>query len=341
MKKILLVGYYGYKNYGDDLLLNSFLKIFDEMKFDGVILLPLENKLEFSSNYTFDIQIVPRFNLYEIKKAIKESDLVVFGGGNLFQTETSYRSFLYYYCIANVAAKENKTILLLSQGFGSFKKNKGVKKLKKILCYPKLYGILRDKTSYEFATKINKNLSLGVDIGPYVFFDYEFKKTDKIAICLKEDHDLELLISFLSTFSNFTISTLAINANQDIMKNYDFVEKIRKKTNMKADLPIHDFQKITEEIAQSKIVISDRLHSSLAGIFFEAKTLTYNNIKNRRVIKNIKEDYSFFYKNTFEIPFCYYDLIDSKYDFKNLSAIYKDKIEKTVFDIKKLIQSVL
>ncbi len=65
------------------------------------------------------------------------------------------------------------------------------------------------------------------------------------------------------------------------------VEKIRTKTKIKADLPIQDPQKITEEISQSKIVISDRLHSSLAGIFFEARTITFNNVKNRRVIKKI------------------------------------------------------
>ena len=169
----------------------------------------------------------------------------------------------------------------------------------------------------------------------------DYKKTNKISICLKEDHDLDLLTDFLSTFSNYTLSTLAINANQDVIKNYDLVEKIRTKTKIKADLPIQDPQKITEEISQSKIVISDRLHSSLAGIFFEARTITFNNVKNRRVIKNIKDDYSFFYKNTFEIPFCYYDCVYSKYDFKNLSSIYKEKIEKTVFDTKKLIQNVL
>ena len=122
--------------------------------------------------------------------------MIIYGGGNLFQSETSYRSLFYYSYIANVSAKENKKILLLSQGFGSFKKNKGLNKLKKILNYPKLYGILRDKTSYEFAKKYNNNIHLGVDLGPYVFFDMDYKKTNKISICLKEDHDLDLLTDF-------------------------------------------------------------------------------------------------------------------------------------------------
>ena len=115
MKKILLIGYYGYGNYGDDLLLNSFLKILNELKFDGTIILPLENEIEFKSNHYFNIQVVPRFNFYELKKSIKSSDLIIYGGGNLFQSETSYRSLFYYSYIANIAAKENKKILLLSQ----------------------------------------------------------------------------------------------------------------------------------------------------------------------------------------------------------------------------------
>lgn len=161
----------------------------------------------------------------------------------------------------------------------------------------------------------------------------DYKKNQQNIYLLKRRSRLRSFDRFfLSTFSNYTLSTLAINANQDVIKNYDLVEKIRTKTKIKADLPIQDPQKITEEISQSKIVISDRLHSSLAGIFFEARTITFNNVKNRRVIKKIlRMIIRFFYKNTFEIPFCYYDCVYSKYDFKNLSSIYKEKIEKKQF----------
>ncbi len=341
MKKIFLIGFYGYGNYGDDLLLKSFLQILNEIKFDGIIFLPVENDLEFDEEYIFQIITVSRFNFYEIRKTIKDSDVIMFGGGNLFQSETSYRSFMYYYYIAHLGEKFNKTILLLSQGFGSFKEKRSLQKLKKILSYPKLYANLRDETSYVFATKYNKNISLGVDVGPYPFLNYTYKKTDKISVCLKEEHDLRHLTEFLSTFENYTLSTLVINATQDALKNYELVENIRKETKVFAEFPFKDSHKITKEISQSKIIISDRLHSALTGIFFAGQTITFNNIKNRRVLKNIKEDYNFFYKNTPEIPFIYYDTVSSNYDFKEISDIYRDKLQKTVFDIKTLIQSFL
>lgn len=341
MKKIFLIGFYGYGNFGDDLLLKSFLQILNEIKFDGILFLPLENELEFNEKYRFQIIIVSRFNFYELRRTIKDCDVIIFGGGNLFQSETSYRSFMYYYYIAHLGAKFNKTILLLSQGFGSFKEKRSLQKLKKILSYPKLYGNLRDKTSYAFASRCNKNISLGVDVGPYAFLNYTYEKTDKISVCLKEEHDLQHLTEFLSTFENYSLSTLVINANQDALKNYELVENIRKKTNVLAEFPFKDPNKIIKEISESKIIISDRLHSALTGIFFAGQTITFNNIKNRRVLKNIKEDYNFFYKNTSEIPFIYYDTVSSNYDFKEASDIYKDKLQKTIFDIKTLIQSIL
>jgi len=341
MKKIFLVGFYGYGNYGDDLLLKSFLQILNEINFDGIVFLPLENELDFDEEYEFQIITVSRFNFYEIRKTIKDSDVIIFGGGNLFQSETSYRSFMYYSYIAHLGEKFNKKILLLSQGFGSFNENRSLQKLKRILSYPKLYGNLRDKTSYMFATRYNKNISLGVDVGPYPFLNYTYKKTDKISVCLKEEHNLQHLIEFLSTLENYTLSTLVINATQDTLKNYELVENIRKKTNVSADFPFKDPNKITTEISESKIIISDRLHSALVGIFFAGQTITFNNIKNRRVLKNIKEDYNFFYKNTSEIPFIYYDAVSSNYDFKEISELYKDKLNKTVLNIKTLIQNIL
>lgn len=341
MKKIFLIGFYGYGNYGDDLLLKSIMIILNEINFDGILYLPLENDLHFDEKFSFQIIKISRMNFYELRRSIKDSDIIIFGGGNLFQSETSYRSFMYYHYIASLGIKFSKIILLLSQGFGSFSETRSIRKLKKILAYPKLYANLRDKTSFNFAKKFSNNISLGVDIGPYPFINFPFKKTNKISVCLKEEHDLDILTDFISAFEDFSISTLVINSSQDALRNYELVENIRKKTKLKADFPFKESQKITEEISQSKIIISDRLHSALIGIFFGGHTITFNNVKNKRVLKNIREDYNFFYKNTSEIPFAYYDAISSNFNFSDMSVIYREKLNETILNIKKLIQSVL
>jgi polysaccharide pyruvyl transferase WcaK-like protein len=40
MKKIFLIGYYGYKNYGDDLLFKALIKILEDIGFEGKIVIP-------------------------------------------------------------------------------------------------------------------------------------------------------------------------------------------------------------------------------------------------------------------------------------------------------------
>ena len=97
MGKIFLVGYYGYNNFGDELLLNSMLKILSDIKFQGEVIIPSDNLLRIETPINYKITDIKKFDLYSILLSIKSSDLVIFGGGNLFQTETSLKRFLDYY----------------------------------------------------------------------------------------------------------------------------------------------------------------------------------------------------------------------------------------------------
>jgi polysaccharide pyruvyl transferase WcaK-like protein len=169
MKKIFLIGYYGYKNYGDDLLFKTLIKILEDLNYNGKIVIPADELPEYNENNKFFIEKISRYDILNINSHIKSSDIVIYGGGNLFQTETSLKSFLYYYHIAKQAIKYNKKILFLSQGFGPLKHKIIKPELKKIMKYEKLVGVYRDLTSYKYAKKFNKNSYLGVDIGPYYF----------------------------------------------------------------------------------------------------------------------------------------------------------------------------
>ncbi len=92
---LTLVGYYGYNNLGDDLLLLSSLSLIDEIGFEGPIYLPASSHIE---------QITHRFPSNSISDWLVALVLVrsqtqlgtqchIFGGGNLLQDQTSWRSF--------------------------------------------------------------------------------------------------------------------------------------------------------------------------------------------------------------------------------------------------------
>jgi polysaccharide pyruvyl transferase CsaB len=342
MKKIFLIGYYGYKNYGDDLLFKSLIKILEEIKFEGKIVIPADELPEYTVNNSFFIEKISKYDILNINNHIKDTDVVIYGGGNLFQTETSLKSFYYYYHIAKQAIKNNKKILFLSQGFGPLKHKIVKPKLKKILNYDSLIGVYRDITSHKYAKKFNENSFLGVDIGPYYFKDTNVIKKNKISLCLKNEYyDIENLINFLSIFDDYEVSTLVINSNQDAIMNYYLVEEIREKTQLNALFPFKDFDKIIEEIKTSKIVISDRLHSSITAAYFNSIFFTYNNSKNKRVLKTIDKSYNFFYKNLMDIPFLYSDKESKNYDFKEYGEIYKEKLVQTIDMTKEVIRNAL
>lgn len=342
MKKIFLIGYYGYKNYGDDLLFKSIMKIFEEIEFKGKIIIPADELPEYKNYENIFIEKISRYDILNLNKYIKESDLVIYGGGNLFQTETSLKSFYYYYHIAKQAIKYNKKIIFLSQGFGPLKRRILKPKMNKIMNYDNLIGIYRDNTSYSYAKKINKNSFLGVDIGPYYFKSTDKKKKNKISLCLKNEYyDIKSLINFLSIFDDYEVTTLVINSNQDAIMNYYLVEEIREKTQLNAVFPFKDFDKIIEEIETSKIVISDRLHSSITAAYFNCIFFTFNSSKNKRVLKTIDENYDFFYKKLMDLPFLYSEIEAKNFDFKEYGELYKKKLSQTIELTKEIIQNAL
>jgi len=346
MKKIFMVGYYGQNNFGDDLLLKSFIKVLCEIKFDGLLSIPFDKEWETpKEKLTFQIQKINKFDFLNLSKHIKSSDIVIFGGGNLFQTETSFRSFYYYYYVAKTAVTNNKPFLLLSQGFGPMKNKYAHSLLKKILKNEKTTAVFRDKTSYIYSRRYNSSSFLGTDIAPYainVRIKNNIKKENKISICLKNNYEnMNDLIKFVSLFDNYDISTLIINSNQDTMMNYNFVEKLRDENHLEASFPIKETEKVLEEIQTSSIVISDRLHSSLISIYSGGITLTYRNSKNIRVLKTIDENYNFFYKNLVDLPKIYFDLKEKEFDFEIMSKNFDLKVYETIKKIKEIIQNVL
>lgn len=97
LKSILAVGYFGYNNFGDELILS----IFTERLVD------------------YKIRVVKKMAFHPIKALIEilKSDAVVFPGGSVFQDETSLRSLLFYSTVIIVASCTGKPVYLLDQGF--------------------------------------------------------------------------------------------------------------------------------------------------------------------------------------------------------------------------------
>ncbi|KKQ11662.1 MAG: Polysaccharide pyruvyl transferase [candidate division TM6 bacterium GW2011_GWF2_36_6] len=122
MKNYLIVGYYGYENAGDELLLERTLELLTELEEPAFfhVLYNKRNikKIEGKPNCKF----INRWSFMAISQAIKKSDAIVFGGGGLFQDTTSAKSFLYYLGILTFALVLKKPVYFLAQGFSPIKR---------------------------------------------------------------------------------------------------------------------------------------------------------------------------------------------------------------------------
>jgi polysaccharide pyruvyl transferase CsaB len=120
MYDILISGYYGFENSGDDAILMAILDNLRTYKRDIRILVLSKNPQETKRIYGVDT--ADRYNLSEVIKAMKSSKLFLTGGGNLIQDETSTRSLMYYLTTIWMAKKLGLKVMLYSNGIGAIDK---------------------------------------------------------------------------------------------------------------------------------------------------------------------------------------------------------------------------
>ena len=93
MRNILLAGYYGFGNLGDEAILEMVLKQLLQITNREDITVLSGNKKETSKKY--NINTIDRYNVFSIIKKLISSDALIFGGGSLLQDVTSKRSIYY------------------------------------------------------------------------------------------------------------------------------------------------------------------------------------------------------------------------------------------------------
>ena len=162
-KDFVISGYYGHGNSGDDALLYAILQDLRE-KLPYVRVTVLSANPEETTAF-HGVHAVNRFNLFEVTKAIKNSDCLISGGGSLLQDVTSTKSLIYYTSVINYAKKLGKKVYIYANGIGPLTRKNNVISAKKALENADLIT-LRDKKSEELLKELkvkNKNVVLTAD----------------------------------------------------------------------------------------------------------------------------------------------------------------------------------
>ena len=114
--RVVLSGYYGFRNLGDDAILLALRDRLAETV-PGATLLAL-SKHPAETREKCGVEAANRFDPFAVRRAIKGASCYVSGGGSLLQDHTSTRSLLYYAALIRMAKYYGKPIMFYANGIG-------------------------------------------------------------------------------------------------------------------------------------------------------------------------------------------------------------------------------
>jgi len=143
--RILLSGYYGSGNVGDEAVLESMVQEFKRRVAD-IEMVVISASPELTTEF-YQVKSIHRYNLIKILREMLKADIFVSGGGTLFQDSTSSRSFWYYLGLILLAKVLRKKTAVFAQGFGPLRKNIN-QKVARLVLNRVDFITLRDDESY-------------------------------------------------------------------------------------------------------------------------------------------------------------------------------------------------
>ncbi|MCL2664044.1 MAG: polysaccharide pyruvyl transferase CsaB [Defluviitaleaceae bacterium] len=233
---VMVSGYYGFNNSGDDMLLQAIVEDMRELKPDIKITVLSMKPRETKTQYGVDA--VQRFNLLAVWMRLRKTKMLVTGGGSLIQDETSTQSLLYYLWVIRAASRLGIKNMLYANGVGPLIKQKNIERAKCILNRLDLITT-RDEEAAELLGKI------GVD-APFI------QVTADPAFSLKKinDSDFER-----ESEKYFCVAVRGWSQNPDGFENEiaKFADSVAKRYGYSAlFVPMRPF----EDTAVSKKIIS-------------------------------------------------------------------------------------
>jgi polysaccharide pyruvyl transferase CsaB len=176
---ILIHGYYGFKNLGDELILKKIIEDIELLVPDTEIVV-LSGDPPYTQN-THGIEAIDRFNINDVIDAVRRCDVIILGGGGLFNDQwplvikdifSSFGIGIAYYAVPPLIAKIlGKPVFYWAHGLGPFYTDEAVKLTKWAYSLAD-FVTLRDEHSHDLLKTMEfPEEKLQVDIDPVYKLD--------------------------------------------------------------------------------------------------------------------------------------------------------------------------
>lgn len=277
-KKILIIGYYGSDNLGDELLLKETLKLLTP-HVDHSNIKVLSYHVDQTKRF-HGVEGVSRNKPFQILSAIKGADIIIGGGGSMLQNVTSNRSLMYYLSLINFGLLLRKKVVLLGNGIGPIKGGFQTRLVKRTLNRID-YLHIRDKDSYDWINGDQKeHIHLGQDLALDNSTGSADIKRNNVIINLRMWKSVDAIKSVVKPFihyvekKGYTVTCLSMQDGND--------------DKAMADLgPIKTFESLEaleKEVQTSRFAIAMRLHTLILcsnygvpfiGLSYDPKVSTF------------------------------------------------------------------
>lgn len=127
--RVVMSGYYGFSNAGDDAILEAVHQAIHAAS-DDISVTVLSNDPELTQRQ-YGLESISRFRAGKIISALRRSDALLSGGGSLLQDTTSTRSLLYYLSVIRCAEWLGKPVMLYANGIGPVRRPSNRRRVKK------------------------------------------------------------------------------------------------------------------------------------------------------------------------------------------------------------------
>lgn len=276
MNGFVILGYYGRGNLGDETNLRELVALIRSEQPDAEITVisaaPEETAL------AYQVESIGKYSFIDIFLAIREADVLIGGGGSLFQDRTSLRSLIYYCALVLMAKLSKVRILMYGQGIGPLRSRIGRILAGWVLSMADLITV-RDRLSIISLSELNvrqpeifitaepllavnqlpeaavvdywrayqteKRFKLGLFIQAYGFLKKKF--WTQFIDCLNWDQNIELFLIAVDDRDQPLLKELAVSSDLTI-------------------LPVSGWSDLQKAVGGLDLVASTRLHGLVAAV---------------------------------------------------------------------------
>ena len=274
--KIALAGYYGFENFGDELLLDASLKILENSGIDLSKVVVLSND-PIQTAEKFRVASISRWSFREVSQTLRESEYLMLGGGGLFQDSTSVRSCVWYWGLVRLAKFCGCVPFGIGQSLGVLHSRISRFLTRDALRICKIFQV-RDSYSFEISRKFGvKNLLFGADLALILRCENHESMKDILAkknilLNLRAHSKTEKFVEILAsefdkpgTLRNFRSKIIGVAMSDD---DVNALMKYRTRLRISKIVLLRDFRAAENLWKDAQMCFGMRLHFGVLSRIF-------------------------------------------------------------------------